>query len=86
MTLLIVYGWLALTTALAGLYDLIRPVLLVQEAKTGTKVEYKLVLYTAYLALFILLAPIVLLCYLVPHLGWTFRSTLAENLFPDPKP
>jgi hypothetical protein len=86
MTLLLIYGWLALATAIAGLVDLIYPVLQAQSARTGKPVPYKLALYTGFLACFILGAPVVLACYFSPHLGWTFRNSLQESLFPDPKP
>ena len=79
------YILIALTTALAGVYELVYPVLdQLQIAKPESDVvRYMPIMYVTFTGMFFLAAPLVLLPCLIPNMGERFRKSLLETLLVD---
>ena len=80
MDYLYLYCLFAVTTALASVYELLMPVVQL-ENKQG-KVEYKGIMYFSFFTLSLLIAPLVFLSCIIPSVGERFRKSLQEGLFP----
>ena len=83
MEFLFYYTLFALTTAIMSLFELLQPVIQIQEKIHG-KVENKIATYIAFLGISILLAPLVFLSCIVPSMGEVFRKSLLKGVFPKP--
>lgn len=74
------YALFALATSITGVYELLWPVICKQESEHG-KVSNKLLLYTTFFIICILIAPLVIPSCIIPSMGDRFKSTLQEALF-----
>lgn len=79
------YCLFALTTALAGIYELVYPAMdQVNLAKPDSNVNvYSKIMYVTFTGMFFLAAPLVLLPCLIPSMGERFRKSLLETLLVD---
>lgn len=79
------YCLIALTTALAAVYELLIPVL--QELEIikpkHNLLEYKKITYIVFTGIFMLAAPVVILPTVVPSMGISFRKALLEGLLEE---
>lgn len=83
MTFLFYYAIFAITTSIVSLFELLYPVIREQEDSHG-KINNKLATYMAYMAISLLLAPLVFLSCIVPVMGETYRKSLHKGIFPKP--
>jgi len=79
------YLLIALTTALAGVYELVYPVLdQLQLAKPDSNVvTYMPIMYITFIGMFFAVAPLVILPCIIPSMGERFRKSLLETLLAD---
>ena len=80
MDFFFIYCLFALTTAFSAVYELLMPVVTLEE-KEG-KVEYKVVMYITFFFFSILIAPLVFFSCIKPSMGDRFRDALRKGLFP----
>lgn len=82
MEFLLLYALFSITTSLAALYELMMPVISIQEQEKG-KVEYKYLMYFTFILVSILIAPLIFLSCIIPSMGVRFRIAMREGLFPQ---
>lgn len=82
MDIFLIYILFAVTTSVASLYELIWPVLRMQETKAGKLPNKSMYLFVC-LCINILIAPLIFLSCIVPSFGVRFRIALQEALFPE---
>lgn len=73
------YMLFAVTTGLTALYELLMPV--VEKEETKGVVHSKYTIYTTFVVLATLIAPLVFLSCIIPNFGITFRNHLQNGLF-----
>lgn len=75
-----IYILFALTTAIAGIYELLLPVLSRKTASGGLYPSKWLYIITAFV-LFLLFAPLVVLSCIIPSWSESFQDGLLESMF-----
>jgi len=79
-----IYALFALTTAFAGMYELIHPTIVRRNLHTP-QLNYTSLYYLVFFCLSLLTAPALFLCAIVPAYAEMFRNTLYTSLMEDTK-
>lgn len=82
MSVLAIYAFIALTTALTSLYELLAPVIS-QRKGEGFVVDNIVIIYVTFFFVSLVLTPAVLASCLIPSTGEIFRKGLYRGLFSE---
>lgn len=81
MTFILLYGLFAITTAFAGLYEIIFPVISEQKLLEG-KVNDQTLIYIVSFCIFAIIAPLIFFACIIPSYNEKYKTYLSKGLFP----
>lgn len=81
MEILLIYAFIAVTTAFTALYELLMPV--IRRRSETHKVDNVLLVYVVFFFVSLIITPAVFLSCVIPSTGERFRNSLYEGLFPE---
>lgn len=75
-----IYCLFAATTAFASIYELLMPVINLENK--NKPVQYKFIMYPTFFTFSLLIAPFVFLSCIIPSMSDRFKDALHKGLFP----